>query len=218
MLQRIRNTRFVLLALLAATTLLFAVPVSGIASAHDQLISSSPVEGEEFEQAPTEATLRFSAEMIEIGAEIALQNVDTAETVELPDAFEIDYDTLTQPLPELPAGAYAINWRVVSQDGHPISGTINFTVTVGAATDDAAEEPVAGGNAEPTTEATAGFGNAPAQTGDDSALSAGNDDSESGVFSEPWMIVVISIVGVLVLAGALVMFVMRMRRGNQPGQ
>lgn len=202
-----------MLALLAATALLFAIPISGIASAHDQLISSSPVDGEEFEQAPSEATLRFSAEMIEIGAEIALQNADSGEIVELPDAFEIDYDTLTQPLPALPAGAYLINWRVVSQDGHPISGTINFTVTVGAASDTAAEDSAA---AEP--EATTGFGNGPAKTTDNGELMAKDTGSNSGMFSEPWMVVVISIVGVLVLAGALVTFVMRMRRGNQPGK
>lgn len=210
MLQRIRNTRFLIVALFVATLLLFAVPVSGIASAHDQLIDSNPAEGEEFEKAPASASLRFSAEMIEIGAETALVDAATSDVIELPETFTIDYDTLTQPLPELPAGSYELNWRVVSQDGHPISGTISFIVTVGTA-----------GDAAATPAVTTGFGNGPADN-EPGLQNEQSDNTEAtsntGVLSEPWMIVVLSVVGALVAAGAIVIFVVRMRRGNTPGQ
>lgn len=37
---------------------------------------------------------------------------------------------MTQTLPaELPAGTYATSYRVVSADGHPISGKVTFRVT-----------------------------------------------------------------------------------------
>lgn len=194
MLQRIRTTRFMLPVLLAITALLVIVPFSGIASAHDQLIDSNPSEGQDFAEAPTAASLRFSAEMIEIGAEIALLEVDSEDRIELPEALTIDYDTVTQPLPELGQGSYSLNWRVVSQDGHPISGTIAFTVAGGSAT--------SGENPAGSTE-------------QDSDQPSGN--SSSALLSEPWMIVALSVVGVLVAAGAIVTFVMRMRRGNTPG-
>lgn len=212
MLLRIRHARFTLLAILAAAALLIALPTSGVAMAHDQLVDSTPAEGQEFEVAPTEATLRFSGEMIEIGAEVALLDANTEELVELPDAFEIDYDTLVQPLPELAGGTYALNWRVVSQDGHPISGTINFTVAGGAAPaeEESVEEEAEGGNT--------GFGNAPA---DPDAVELQGEDTGAeapGMLSEPWMIVAFSAIAALVAAGTIVTFVMKMRRGNQPGK
>ena len=47
--------------------------------------------------------------------------------------------TVTQPLAGgLPAGAYTVEWRVTSADGHPLSGTFGFTVAQGAATQPAA--------------------------------------------------------------------------------
>ncbi|WP_348981989.1 copper resistance CopC family protein [Brachybacterium epidermidis] len=73
-------------------------------------------------------------------------------------------NTATIDLPPLPADDYQVLWRVVSSDGHPIEGTVDFTVTVGAeptATADSeseepkeSEEPTAGTD-EPSTEDTA---------------------------------------------------------------
>lgn len=222
MLERIHRPRFTpisvpiaLLSTLLLAMLLVLVPVSAIASAHDQLIESSPSDGQELESAPTEATLRFSAEMIEIGAEIALIDAESSESIALPEAFTIDYDTLSQPLPELGAGSYAINWRVVSQDGHPISGTIGFTVVGGSALD---TEPTA----QPTE--TAGLGNAsdevPSTAEESSQDSVEPQDTGSGtaLLTEPWQVIALTIVAVLVGAGAILTFVMRMRRGNQPGK
>lgn len=47
---------------------------------------------------------------------------------------------------ELPAAGYVVEWRVVSSDGHPISGTIPFTVDGGApiTSDDVAGEALPG--------------------------------------------------------------------------
>ncbi|MGO1544001.1 MAG: copper resistance CopC family protein [Gulosibacter sp.] len=220
MIQRIQKPRFFVLAVFALAALFFAVSPLGAATAHDQLIDSSPLPDEELAQSPTEATLRFSAEVVEIGAEIALVNADTSEVIELPETFTTDYDTLTQPLPELPAGSYALNWRVVSQDGHPISGTINFSV----AGDPAAEEPAAD-----SADAAAENGDeaaeqeiAPGAVPGDSTENGGEFGSPEAADSEggmaPWMTFALGGVALLVAAGAIVAFIMRMRRGNTPGQ
>jgi hypothetical protein len=34
--------------------------------------------------------------------------------------------------PDVPAGAYRVDWRVSSDDGHPISGRLSFTVKAAA--------------------------------------------------------------------------------------
>jgi hypothetical protein len=43
-------------------------------------------------------------------------------------------NTVTQDLqPGSPAGAYTVDWRVTSADGHPISGSFTFTAEAAAA-------------------------------------------------------------------------------------
>ena len=62
----------------------------------------------------------------------------------------VDGHTVTWPMPaDLPEGAYVVTWRVVSADGHPISGASSFGGTAaaaapGSATD--AERPEHGGD------------------------------------------------------------------------
>ncbi|MBK9476329.1 MAG: copper resistance protein CopC [Tetrasphaera sp.] len=57
--------------------------------------------------------------------QVALTGPAGALTLPPPTA---DGATVTQKLPELTAGTYRAAYRVVSADGHPISGTISFTV------------------------------------------------------------------------------------------
>ena len=46
----------------------------------------------------------------------------------------VDAQTVNWPMPaDLPEGAYVVTWRVVSADGHPISGAFSFGVGTAAA-------------------------------------------------------------------------------------
>src|SRR5699024_10824890 len=78
---------------------------------------------------------------------------------------------------DLPAGEYSVDWRVVSADGHPISGEFTFTVTEQAAVGDSPEStdsPDASDTASATETATPGED---APSGDTaSADSNGSDD------------------------------------------
>lgn len=210
MTHRIRNNRFFLLLTLALAS--FALVFGGAlsASAHDQLIDSSPLPDEELSEAPTEATLRFSAEVVEIGVEFALVDSTTDEVLELPNAPLIEFDTVTQSLPALDAGSYALNWRVVSQDGHPISGTIDFTVEGSAAEEAPATQPAT----EPgTDEGTAGEDPGVAEQADEIEAA----DNQTGDANMTWLWIVVGIVAVGVAAAAIIGVVVRMRRGNTPG-
>jgi hypothetical protein len=63
---------------------------------------------------------------------------------------------VTQPLDAgLPSGAYKVQWRVASKDGHPISGASSFTVAAAAATPPADPTTDAPTTPAPTPEATA---------------------------------------------------------------
>ena len=188
------------LVVLAALVLAVAAAVWGAAtaaSAHDELVSSTPADGDSLESAPTEAVLEFSGNVQEVGTEIAMKDSSGA-TVELPEAYTISGTSISQPLPELEHGEYSLNWRVVSEDGHPISGTIGFGVGSslggGASTADAGQ-----------------FQNQPVDP-NDVDVSASSDSGKN-----PWLVGIMSFVGVLVIGGAAVIVFMRMRRGNTPG-
>lgn len=110
-------------ALAAAAVLAIAAP----ASAHDELLGSTPASGEALGSAPTEVTLTFSADVLTIGAAVIVADGEGKDWAAAAPA--VDNGVVSVALvPALPAGGYEIRWRVVSQDGHPISGLIPFTV------------------------------------------------------------------------------------------
>lgn len=191
------------LLVLAALVLAVAGLVWGAAasaSAHDELVSSTPADGDSLDSAPTEATLEFSGAVQELGTEFALQD-SWGAAVDLPGDYTISGASITQPLPELEGGSYSLNWRVVSEDGHPISGTISFGVGGSSA--------IGGGAA--THDGAGQFQN---QQADPNSVNV-NGDADPG--ANPWLVGIMSFVGVLVIGGAAVLMVMRMRRGNTPG-
>lgn len=118
--------------------------VANPAAAHDELVGSSPAAGADLAEAPAEITLTYSAAIMTEGATVAV--FDAAGRDWAQGDPTIDTNTLTMALDgELPAAGYVVEWRVVSSDGHPISGTIPFTVGGGAPiTSDVAGEALPG--------------------------------------------------------------------------
>lgn len=113
-----------LAGLLAAGLILLGLAPGALA--HDELIDSDPAAGETLEQAPQEVTLSFSGDLTTLGAQVEvsgpLGSVVDGES-------QIDASQLRQPLStDAPPGDYDVAWRVTSQDGHPISGTSDYTV------------------------------------------------------------------------------------------
>jgi methionine-rich copper-binding protein CopC len=190
-------------ALLAAFLVLFA-PLS--ASAHDALVSSSPAADESVETVPTELTLTFSAKLID--GEGATEVVVTAPdgTSVTDGAAAVEGAIVTQPLQGAgPAGEYHVIWKVVSSDGHPTSGEYSFTVTVGddgSATSAPTATPT---TAAPTAEQTA----APEPT---TTPVTDSGDADGG---SAW-ILVLSIVGILIVAGVVTWIILSRRRGTAP--
>ena len=115
-----RSTWVPVLALAAAIGL--AVP----AAAHTQLVSSSPAQGATVES-PASVSLTFSEALLDIGAQIAVldaQGGDHASgAVYFPEPSTAQVD-----VSPLDPGSYTAPWRVVAEDGHPIEGTLAFTV------------------------------------------------------------------------------------------
>ncbi|WP_375383946.1 copper resistance protein CopC [uncultured Microbacterium sp.] len=124
------------------------------ASAHAELLSTTPADGAVLEKAPESAELRFNEPVQLIEGAIQLFPGDGSMPIVL-DARTVD-STVTADLPhDLADGSYVIGYRVVSVDGHPIGGGITFRIGQGAET--------------ATTPSAAGFGTTPAET--DTAVS-----------------------------------------------
>ncbi|WP_430591897.1 copper resistance CopC family protein [Humidisolicoccus flavus] len=123
-----------LLAVFSGVALLAALQIGATqpASAHDELIGSTPTSGEVLESAPSEITLEYSANVLELGA--AMIVVDQSDVEWATSEVEVNGPLVSATFSEvLPDGQYDVRWRVVSSDGHPISGVVPFQVGDGAA-------------------------------------------------------------------------------------
>ncbi|MFC5930590.1 copper resistance CopC family protein [Cryobacterium melibiosiphilum] len=130
-----------------AVALLLPMALAAPASAHDQVTSTVPAEGEHLDTAPTEVSMTFTSDILEIGAIMLV--VDTHGEDWADGQPHLDGDSAVQALTDgVPDGAYQVRWRVVSADGHPISGTVDFTVGIATTPTDAA-------GTEPTSPAAA---------------------------------------------------------------
>lgn len=115
----------VLMITLAAGTLGNA----GVAAAHAARIASDPVENAELPQAPTRVRATFNEEM---------QPQFAAMTVVGPDGNlwstgepEVDGTIVSVGVRPLgPSGTYTVNYRATSADGHVVSGSWSFQLTV----------------------------------------------------------------------------------------
>lgn len=181
-------------AVLAAMLALTASP----ALAHDELLSSNPESGAVLAESPQTLALTFSGNLLEMGTEVILQ--DDADTPWPTADPVIDGTVVTVDVSEaLPAGSYRLAWRVVSSDGHPIEGTVPFTVG------QVSSAPPASATPSPT--ATAPSAAAPSATEASPAPSHGTEAS-------PGRMILVGVAGagvaLLVYAGALWL----MRRGK----
>jgi copper resistance protein C len=119
--------RVLTIAALAVTVLLGA---GGTAFAHNVLITSDPQEGARLEAGPNEVRLTFD-QPVRAGNDYNTVNiVGPGETYWTGGSARVEDTTVIAPVRALgPAGTYTIGYRVLSNDGHPVSGKITFTLT-----------------------------------------------------------------------------------------
>ena len=117
------------LGVLLATALLLGP--AGPASAHDGLDGTQPADGAVLDAAPDQVVLTFTADQLAVGAAVAVTGPDGVERAD--GAPVVAGPTVTQALArDMPGGAYTVEWRSVSGDGHPTGGTFTFTLALPA--------------------------------------------------------------------------------------
>ena len=123
--HRSRFRSLVAVVATAGALLLVAAPS---ASAHDVFISSTPANGSTLTSAPTAITLTFEEPPTTSGLAVALTAPDGTVSTLVPT---LSGDVVTAPVTgTLAPGAYTVAWRVVADDGHPLTGTLTFTLSV----------------------------------------------------------------------------------------
>lgn len=196
--------RLVLVPLLAVVAL--AVSVAP-ASAHSGMTGSDPADGATVDVAPDTVTLTFNEPPQALGTEVAVVGPDGTTVSE--GATTVADTTVTQPLAATrPAGAYVIQWRVTSADGHPLSGELTFT----AASDIGTAES-AGGSTHPEPEPIEETTAPSTEETVDSAAAPGESQEEQVTWQ--WGPTSIGVLFAIAAAvGALVVVVLRLRRRN----
>lgn len=183
----------------AAAVLLTAAP----AAAHDQLIESDPAASSTVDAVPEQIVLTFSADVLtDEGATVVEVTDATGTRVDEGDAV-VAGPTVTQALtvPAEPNGDFEVVWKVVSSDGHPISG--EYTFTVAGATPTPTPTPTETATTAPTTE--------PSPTATAVAPPADEGSASGAVW--PWVAGAILLVAVA--AAVTYLLVSRSRRAAQ---
>ncbi len=184
-------------SVLLALGILIAGPATQ-AHAHADLILSTPDDGAELATVPTEVELTFSEDLLPETVVVSVE--DSAGMVIRVLEYEVDgSDVLVTWPPGLSGTEYTVNYRVVSQDGHPVSGSLDFTV---------AGAPVA-------TEASA----SPASVDPAAATAVGAVESASTGSAAP-MAAIAAGLGVGIAVGFLFLVMRRrglLRRARRPG-
>jgi methionine-rich copper-binding protein CopC len=111
---------------LVTTVMLTALP----ATAHEQLVDQEPKPGQILEAGIAEVKLSFSDDLIALdnsaGSEIVI--LDSNQNPINNGCAVVDRRSAIARADIDTPGTYQVGWRVVSGDGHPISGNFSFVV------------------------------------------------------------------------------------------
>jgi copper transport protein len=107
------------------TVLLLVACFATEALAHASLVSVEPRDGSVLTEAPKRIELRFS-ESVTAGA---INLIDAQGKLRVDATVEANAESVTVTPPQgLPRGTSIVSYRVISEDGHPVTGAVTFTV------------------------------------------------------------------------------------------
>jgi methionine-rich copper-binding protein CopC len=187
---------------------------AGSASAHSELVGSSPGEGQRPRGAVTEVTLTFEEPVDPALTHVVLVGVRGRPKL---GAISVDRSVVRVPVTPLDvAGDYRISYRAVSADGHPVQGSVDFTVSAASAraartlSDSAGPAPATSGPA-PDSGAAAG-----SDLGADLGSAAAAASPLAGQVDASWWRTNLALLGLI--AAALAIIVVSLARRVHAGR
>ncbi|WP_291868159.1 copper resistance protein CopC [Bradyrhizobium sp.] len=124
-------------------TLLSVLCLANGASAHATLVSTEPGDGSILALAPRSVQLRFNEPVTPVVVSV----IDAAGKTRDDATMRVAGDTIVIALPDnLPRGTQVVSYRVVSEDGHPVAGSMVFSIgaATGAVANDTTSGPIDG--------------------------------------------------------------------------
>lgn len=167
------------------------------ASAHAALRSMTPAAGSTVTTPPTEVVLTFNETISTSFATVTVTGGDGRPVSRGRPA--VSGKTVTQPLEEIGSGRYTVAFRVVSEDGHPVSQKLSFAVALPSPTSAA---PAVTPTTPPTTAAPSTTATPPTATSRTPAAATASEDAGTREESGPNTLLWGLGAGALVVAGA----------------
>ena len=131
MTPRFRLPLFILVGLAAALTATMPVwDAAAPAQAHNNLVSSTPREGETLTALPKDFVITTNGSLLNIegnSSGFGLQVTDSAGKYYGDGCVTVDGSAVSTAAALGVAGAYTVTWQAVSTDGHTISDSFSFT-------------------------------------------------------------------------------------------
>lgn len=135
-------------AAVGATALVLVLLSTASGQAHSQLVSSDPANGATLTVAPTSVTFTFDEALLPDLDTISINDASGQNVTST--RVEPVGSTLTTAWPTgLVDGTYQVAYRIVSGDGHPVTGAISFSYGTGTSAQSAA--PTAPQAAQPSS-------------------------------------------------------------------
>ncbi|MCJ0950308.1 copper resistance protein CopC [Rhodococcus sp. ARC_M8] len=119
---------------------------AGTAQAHSALVGSTPSADAVLDTAPSSVELVFNQEIQTSFANVTVSAADGTQVGAGEPSVQGERVSLVTS-GQMSSGTYTVGYRVISEDGHPITGSYSFTLN--AATNNAA--PLPGGATPPAT-------------------------------------------------------------------
>lgn len=105
---------------------LFLLVFSSLSFSHTKLSDSSPTANATLESAPTELSLTYSTTVRLMT--LTVKN-NLGETIDLgfkPNASATK--SFKYPLPSMSSGLYTVDWSILGEDGHKMTGNFSFSI------------------------------------------------------------------------------------------
>lgn len=127
--MRVPRYFWLFVSVAAACAALAAAPSS--AGAHVDLIASEPSAGAKLDTSPARVLLTFTGEPVVSKSSIRVLDAEGARVRDVAKAEGVPSDPLqlsADVSSPLPPGRYTVKWKIVSSDGHTVSGSLPFRV------------------------------------------------------------------------------------------
>ncbi|MBR1189572.1 CopD family protein [Bradyrhizobium sp. AUGA SZCCT0160] len=113
-------------AIAAVAALLVALCLATEAFAHASLVAAEPADGSVVAEAPKTVQLQFNESV----TPAVVNLIDAAGKTRAVTVRAVDQSVVIVLPDDLPRGTQVVSYRVVSQDGHPVAGSLVFSIGV----------------------------------------------------------------------------------------